>query len=95
VREHLARYEELQDIIAMLGVEALSREDQLIVRRARRLQRYLSQPFHVVAEHTGMQGVSVPLVQTIADCEAFLGGEHDDLPEERCYMRGAMAEEPK
>ena len=94
VREHLARYEELQDIIAMLGIEALSREDQLIVRRARRLQRYLSQPFNVVAEHTGMQGVSVPLAQTIADCEAFLRGEYDDLPEERCYMRGAMADTP-
>jgi len=90
VREHLARYAELQDIIAMLGMEALSEEDRQVVLRARRLQRYLSQPFHVVAEHTGLAGVSVPLAQTLADCEAFLAGKYDALPEERCYMRGAM-----
>jgi F-type H+-transporting ATPase subunit beta len=90
VREHLARYDELQDIIAMLGIEALSAEDRRIVLRARRLQRYLSQPFHVVAEHTGMAGVSVPLEKTLADCEDFLAGKHDAVPEERCYMRGAM-----
>jgi F-type H+-transporting ATPase subunit beta len=91
VREHLARYAELQDIIAMLGMEALSEDDRQVVQRARRLQRYLSQPFHVVAEHTGMPGVSVPLEQTLADCEAFLAGKHDSTPEEKCYMRGAMA----
>lgn len=90
VREHLARYEELQDIIAMLGLEALSEEDRTVVHRARRLQRYLSQPFHVVAEHTGIAGASVPLERTIADCEAFLAGRFDEAPEERCYMRGAM-----
>ena len=61
--------------------------------RARRLQRYLSQPFHVVAEHTGLTGVSVPLEQTLTDCEAFLAGRYDGLPEERCYMRGAMEPE--
>jgi F-type H+-transporting ATPase subunit beta len=93
VREHLARYQELQDIIAMLGMEALSEEDRRVVLRARRLQRYLSQPFHVVAEHTGLTGVSVPLEQTLADCEAFLAGRYDGLPEERCYMRGAMEPE--
>jgi len=92
VREHLARYDELQDIIAMLGIEALSADDRRTVLRARRLQRYLSQPFHVVAEHTGMAGVSVPLKQTLADCEAFLAGAYDALPEEQCYMRGAMKE---
>jgi len=91
VRQHLARYQELQDIIAMLGMEALSEEDRQVVLRARRLQRYLSQPFHVVAEHTGLAGVSVPLAQTLADCEAFLRGDHDATPEEKCYMRGAMA----
>ncbi len=91
VREHLARYQELEDIIAMLGLEALSGDDRQVVQRARRLQRYLSQPFHVVAEHTGMQGVSVPLGQTLTDCEAFLRGDHDATPEEKCYMRGAMA----
>jgi F-type H+-transporting ATPase subunit beta len=91
VREHLARFQELQDIIAMLGMEALSEDDRQVVQRARRLQRYLSQPFHVVAEHTGLAGVSVPLEQTLADCEAFLAGKYDATPEEQCYMRGAMA----
>ncbi|MEW6312485.1 MAG: F0F1 ATP synthase subunit beta [Pseudomonadota bacterium] len=91
VREYLARYKELEDIIAMLGLEALSEKDQRIVLRARKLQRYLTQPFHVVAGHSGIAGVSVPLAQTLADCEAFLRGDYDDVPEERCYMRGAMA----
>jgi F-type H+-transporting ATPase subunit beta len=92
VREHLARYQELENIITMLGVEELSEQDQRIVQRARRLQRYLAQPFHVVAEHTGMPGVSVPLADTLTDCEAFLRGAYDDVPEERCYMRGTMGE---
>jgi F-type H+-transporting ATPase subunit beta len=90
VREHLARYQELEDIITMLGIEELSEKDRLMVLRARRLQRYLSQPFHTVAEHTGIQGVSVPLEQTLTDCEAFLHGDYDDVPEDRCYMRGPM-----
>ncbi len=90
VRECLARYRELEDIIAMLGVAELSPEDQLTVRRARRLQRYLTQPFQVVAGHTGMPGASVPLTDTLADCQAFLLGHYDDIPEERCYMRGSM-----
>ena len=90
VREHLARYKELEDIIAMLGLEALSDEDRRVVRRARRLQRYLTQPFHVVAQHTGIDGISVPLERTLADCEAFIRGEYDDVPEEHCYMRGTM-----
>jgi F-type H+/Na+-transporting ATPase subunit beta len=90
VREHLARYHELENIIAMLGVEELSDTDRRIVLRARKLQRYLTQPFHVVAEHTGMAGISVPLATTLADCEAFLRGEHDAVPEDQCYMRGAM-----
>ena len=92
VREHLARYRELEDIIAMLGVEALSEADRRVVTRARKLQRYLTQPFHVVAEHTGIAGAAVPLTATLADCEAFLQGAHDELPEARCYMRGSMAE---
>jgi F-type H+-transporting ATPase subunit beta len=91
VREHLARYRELEDIIAMLGPEALSDTDRRIVSRARLLQRYLTQPFFVVAEHTGIPGVSVPLETTLSDCEAFLRGDYDGLPEERCYMRGSMA----
>ena len=91
VREHLARYRELEDIIAMLGMEALSETDRRMVQRARRLERYLTQPFFVVAEHTGIPGTSVPLATTLADCEAFMRGDYDHLSEERCYMRGAMA----
>ena len=90
VRENLSRYRELEDLIAMLGVEELSEQDQRTVRRARKLQRYLSQPFHVVSAHTGIEGVSVPLARTLEDCEAFLLGKYEDVPEERCYMRGAM-----
>ena len=90
VREHLARYRELEDIIAMLGLEALSEADRLTVLRARLLERYLTQPFFVVAEHTGITGASVPLETTLADCEDFIAGKYDDLPEERCYMRGSM-----
>jgi F-type H+-transporting ATPase subunit beta len=90
VREHLARYQELEDIITMLGIEELSEKDQRMVLRARRLQRYLSQPFHTVSEHTGIAGATVPLPRTLADCEAFLGGQYDTVPEDRCYMKGAM-----
>ncbi|MGZ5525086.1 MAG: F0F1 ATP synthase subunit beta [Methylomonas sp.] len=90
VREHLSRYRELEDIIAMLGIEELSPEDRRIVERARRLQRYLTQPFITVAEHTGIPGVHVPLNQTIADCEAFIDGKFDNLSEADCYMKGAM-----
>jgi F-type H+-transporting ATPase subunit beta len=92
VREHLARYQELEDIITMLGIEELSAQDRRIVLRARRLQRYLTQPFHTTAAHTGIQGVSVPLERTLADCEAFLLGRHDEASEDQCYMRGAMQE---
>jgi len=90
VREHLARYRELEDIIAMLGIEELSAEDRRIVEQARRLQRYLTQPFSVVADHTGIAGASVALAQTLSDCEGFLDGRYDARSEQDCYMRGAM-----
>jgi len=90
VREHLARYQELEDILTMLGIEELSETDRRIVVRARKLQRYLTQPFHVTAELTGIHGASVPLADTLLDCEAFLRGAYDDVPEDRCYMRGSM-----
>jgi F-type H+-transporting ATPase subunit beta len=90
VREHLARYRELEDILTMLGIEELSETDRRIVVRARKLQRYLTQPFHVTADLTGIQGSSVPLTDTLLDCEAFLRGEYDDVPEDRCYMRASM-----
>ncbi|MGB5613077.1 MAG: F0F1 ATP synthase subunit beta [Sedimenticolaceae bacterium] len=92
VREHLARYQELEDIITMLGIEELSPKDRQVVMRARKLQRYLSQPFWTTAAHSGIPGVSVPLEQTLSDCEAFMQGHHDEVPEESCYMRGTMTE---
>jgi F-type H+/Na+-transporting ATPase subunit beta len=90
VREVMARYAELEDIIAMLGIEELSPKDRLTVMRARKLQRYLTQPFWVTATYTGMQGCSVPLADTLDDCEAFLNGVYDEISEESCYMRGSM-----
>lgn len=90
VREHLARYQELEDVITMLGVEELSTKDRKIVMRARKLQRFLTQPFRTTAAHTGIKGVSVPLESTLAECEAFLRGHFDAVPEEHCYMRGTM-----
>lgn len=91
VREHLARYQELEDIITMLGIEELSAGDQTIVMRARKLQRYLTQPFWATESHTGMTGVSVPVEQTLEDCDGFLTGRFDETPEDQCYMRGTMA----
>ena len=90
VRTHFARYHELEDIIMMLGMEEISEADRIVVQRARKLQRYLTQPFHVVAQHTGINGATVPLADTLDDCEAFLRGQYDDVPEDRCYMRGTM-----
>jgi F-type H+-transporting ATPase subunit beta len=90
VREVLARYAELEDIITMLGIEELSPKDRLIVMRARKLQRYLTQPFWATAAYTGLAGQSVPLAETLDDCEAFLRGDYDELTEEQCSMRGSM-----
>ena len=90
VREHLARYHELEDIIAMLGVEELSPTDSKIVMRARKIQRYLTQPFWATTSHSGIKGVSVPLENTLEDCDAFISGRYDEVPEEQCYMRGSM-----
>ncbi len=90
VREHLARYQELEDIISMLGLEELSAQDRTIVLRARKLQRYLSQPFHATEAQTGMTGSSVSLEQTLTDCEALLNGEYDQISEEQFYMIGTL-----
>ena len=78
----------------MLGLEELSAADRQVVQRARRLQRYLTQPFHAMTAQNAGRGVSVPLAQTLSDCEAFLRGDYDHLPEDRCYMRGAMEVTP-
>jgi F-type H+-transporting ATPase subunit beta len=95
VQRILQRYKELQDIIAILGIEELSDEDKLIVARARKVQRFLSQPFHVAEAFTGRPGVYVPLKETIAGFKEILAGEHDELPEEAFYMVGTIEEAAK
>ena len=92
VREHIARYRDLEDIITMLGIEELAPQDRLIVARARKLQRYLTQPFYVTQEHTGIEGATVPLETTLADCEAIVAGRLDQTPEDRLYMQGSIRE---
>jgi F-type H+-transporting ATPase subunit beta len=90
VRQHLARYRELLDIIAMLGIEELSSGDQEIVRRARRLERFLTQPFFLTEVFTGRKGQHVPLEQTLDGCGKILSGELDDRPEEAFFMIGGL-----
>jgi len=90
VREALARFKDLQDIIALLGVEELGTQDRLIVQRARRLLRFLTQPFVVTQAFTGIPGQSVALADTLAGCEAILDGETDDWAEASLYMIGTL-----
>ena len=90
VREHIARYKELEDIITMLGIEELASKDRVVVERARKLQRYFTQPFHVTAEHSGIKGQSVPLAVTLKDCESIIAGQYDSEPEDSFYMKGPL-----
>jgi F-type H+-transporting ATPase subunit beta len=90
VKEAIARYRELQDIISMLGVEELSAEDQRVVRRARRLERFLTQPLFVTEAFTGHKGKQVALRDTVAGCEAILAGRCDGREETALYMIGAL-----
>ena len=92
VESVLQRYKELQDIIAILGMDELSEEDKLIVARARKVQRFLSQPFHVAEEFTGMAGKYVPLKDTIRGFQEILEGQHDDLPESAFLFVGTIEE---
>ena len=92
IRKTLAGYEELKDIIAMLGMEELSREDRSIVYRARRLERFLSQPFFVTEQFTGHDGKVVDLADSLDGCERILNDEFSDLPERALYMIGAIDE---
>ena len=95
VQQVLQRYKELQDIIAILGMDELSEDDKLTVARARKIQRFLSQPFHVAEAFTGQAGVYVPLKETIRGFKEILEGRHDDLPEQAFYMVGTIAEAVK
>jgi len=92
VQEVLQRYKELQDIIAILGMEELSDDDKLAVSRARKIQRFLSQPFFVAEAFTGTPGKYVPLKETIRGFKEILSGKHDELPEAAFYMTGSIDE---
>jgi F-type H+-transporting ATPase subunit beta len=92
VQSILQRYKELQDIIAIMGMDELSEEDKLIVARARKIQRFLSQPFSVAEQFTGMQGKYVPLKETIRGFKEIIEGKHDDLPESAFLFVGTIDE---
>jgi len=92
VQSILQRYKELQDIIAIMGMDELSDEDKQIVARARKVQRFLSQPFHVAEQFTGMEGRYVPLKETIRGFREIIDGEHDDLPESAFLFVGSIDE---
>jgi F-type H+/Na+-transporting ATPase subunit beta len=90
VKQVLQRYRELQDIIAILGIDELSDEDRLTVNRARKLERFLSQPFHVAEQFTGTPGVYVPIAESIRGFDEILQGKHDDLPERAFFLKGTI-----
>jgi F-type H+-transporting ATPase subunit beta len=90
VKEILQRNKDLQDIIAILGIDELSDEDKLVVSRARKLQRFLSQPFHVAEQFTGLEGKYVKLPDTIKGFKEIVDGKHDEIPEQAFYMQGTI-----
>ena len=92
VKQILQRYKDLQDIIAILGIDELSEDDKLTVARARKLQRFLSQPFFVAAQFTGFEGKYVPIAETIKGFKEIVEGKHDELPEQAFYMVGTIEE---
>jgi F-type H+-transporting ATPase subunit beta len=92
VKRILQRYKDLQDIIAILGIDELSEDDKLTVARARKVQRFLSQPFHVAEQFTGMQGRYVKIQDTIKGFREIIDGKHDDVPEQAFYMKGTIEE---
>ena len=92
VKEILQRYKELQDIIAILGIDELSDEDKLTVQRARRIERFLSQPFFVAEQFTGTPGAYVPIAETIRGFEEIIEGKHDEVPESAFFLKGTIEE---
>ena len=88
----LQRYKELQDIIAIMGMDELSDEDKLTVNRARKVQRFLSQPFHVAEQFTGYEGKYVPLKETIRSFKEIIEGKQDEIPESFFLYAGCIAE---
>ena len=92
VKQVLQRYKDLQDIIAILGIDELSEEDKLAVSRARRIERFLSQPFFVASQFTGLEGKYVPIADTIRGFKEIVDGKHDDLPEQAFLLVGTIEE---
>ena len=92
VKRILQRYKDLQDIIAILGIDELSDEDKLTVARARKIQKFLSQPFHVAEQFTGLHGRYVKIADTVRSFKGILEGKYDDVPEQAFYMKGAIEE---
>jgi F-type H+-transporting ATPase subunit beta len=88
----LQTYKSLQDIIAILGMDELSEEDRLTVSRARKIQRFLSQPFHVAEQFTGAPGRYVKIADTVKGFKAIVEGKYDDIPEQAFYMKGPIEE---
>ncbi|MCA9388765.1 F0F1 ATP synthase subunit beta, partial [Candidatus Berkelbacteria bacterium] len=92
VQQVLQRYKDLQDIIAILGIDELSEDDKILVARARKIQKFLSQPFFVAEQFTGLKGAYVPLSETIRGFKEILDGKHDDKPEQAFYLKGGIDE---
>ena len=92
VQQILQKYKDLQDIIAILGIDELSEEDKLVVARARKVQKFLSQPFHVAEQFTGIPGKYVKVADTIRSFKEIVEGKHDDLPEQAFLLVGAIEE---
>jgi F-type H+-transporting ATPase subunit beta len=92
VKQILQRYKDLQDIIAILGIDELSEDDKLTVSRARKIQRFLSQPFFVAEQFTGFKGKYVQIADTVKGFKEIVDGKHDDLPEQAFYMVGTIEE---
>jgi len=92
VKKILQRYKDLQDIIAILGIDELSEDDKLIVSRARKIQKFLSQPFHVAEQFTGYKGKYVKVAETVRGFSEIIAGKHDDVPEQAFYMKGGIEE---
>jgi F-type H+-transporting ATPase subunit beta len=90
VKAVLQRYKDLQDIIAILGIDELSEDDKLAVARARKIQRFLSQPFHVAEQFTGLKGKYVKVEDTIRGFREIVEGRHDEIPEQAFYMQGTI-----
>ena len=90
VKQILQRYKDLQDIIAILGIDELSEDDKLTVSRARKIQRFLSQPFFVAQQFTGLEGKYVPIADTIRGFKEIVEGKHDEIPEQDFYLVGTI-----